>query len=181
MTIEQQFIEHREEIRTYLFHRTGGDNALADDLTQDLFLKIIKIADSGKYVEEGKFLYWLKRIAGNMVIDHYRQKKRKRVYSNDGFQARFTNSNNVPDIWDWRYPQYDEEYQDSFVSDEMKKKMELAVKELPKPQQELIHMRFFRNMSYKEIVLETGEKQSNLLPRMHYAIKKLRIKLKDGE
>lgn len=173
MTIIEQFINQREIIRNYLLHQTGGDNCLTEDLIQDMFLKINDIADKGKYVEEGKFIYWARTIARNMLVDYYRRSKVKLPVSNE--ESKFTN-----DLWDIFGEIEDEEYEDTFVTPEMSARLKEAISELPVAQQDLIHMRYYRNMSYKEIVLETGERQENLLPRMHYAIKKLRLRLKDG-
>lgn len=179
MTIEQQFIDNEKQIKTYLFHKTGGDKELADDFYQEMYFKIRKIADTGKYVEEGKFLYWAKTIASNMVIDFFRASKKKPKISNDKFkEAQILKGGTGPiDLWDYFNQVEDEEYQDTFVSKEMSEKLKKAVSELSQAQKDLISMRYYRNMSYKEIVLETGEKQSNLLPRHHYAMKKLKGKL----
>ena len=179
MTIEQQFISNEKQLKAYLFHKVGGDKDLANDFYQEMYFKIRKIADSGKYVEEGKFLYWAKTIASNMVIDHFRSSAKKPKLSNDHFTERQSvrGGKGTQDIWDIYQLLDDEPYQDTFVSAEMSKKLQAAISELPESQQELLKMRYIRNMSYKEIVLETGEKQSNLLPRHHYAMKKLKAKL----
>lgn len=179
MTIEQQFIENEKQLKTYLFHKTGGDKDLADDFYQEMYFKIRKIADSGKYVEEGKFLYWAKTIASNMVIDYYRAKKKKPQISNDNYKDRQCQSGSKGgvDLWDWLNLIDDEPYIDTFVSKEMSEKLKQAISELPEKQRNLLSMRYERNMTYKEIVLETGENQNNLLPRHHYAMKKLRAKL----
>lgn len=177
MTLEEQFISRRKEIQTYLFHKTNRDKELSEDLFQELYLKLRKIADSGKYVEEGKFMNFIRRIAGNMTIDHYRQTSKFKIilnsdFQNDVFQNRVTKRCN--DLWDQHYHQEEEEYQDTFVTPEMREKLSAAMSKLPIAQKELVTMRFFRNMPYKDIVLETGEKQSNLLPRMFHAKKNLK-------
>ena len=180
MTIEEQFIDNEKQLKTYLFHKTGGDKDLADDFYQEMYFKIRKIADSGKYVEEGKFLYWAKTIASNMVIDYYRAKRKQPRLSNDQFKEKQGSSgkgHGTVDIWDALLLIDDEPYEDTFVSKEMSRKLKEAISELPEAQRNLISMRYYRNMSYKEIVLETGEKQSNLLPRHHYAMKKLKGKI----
>jgi len=179
MTLEQQFIKNEKQLKTYLFHKSGGDKELADDFYQEMYFKIRKIADSNKYVEEGKFLYWAKTIASNMVIDYYRAKRKKDKFSNDAYKEKRSRTGGIGgvDIWDLLHLLDDEPYEDTFVSKEMSEKLKLAVSELPEKQRNLITMRYYRNMSYKEIVLETGDKQSNLLPRHHYAMKKLKSKI----
>jgi len=177
-TLEQQFIDHESQLKTYLFHKVGGNKDLADDFYQEMYFKIRRIADNGKYVERGKFLYWAKTIASNMVIDHYRSPKKKLKISNDSFKEGGVNKNSsTTDLWDIAGVIDDEPYEDTFVTERMSRKLKKAISELPEAQQEIIKMRYYRNMSYKEIVLETGENQNNLLPRHHYAMKKLKGKI----
>ena len=166
MNLDSKIIEHKDELFYYILNRTGRDFELSSDLFQDLFIKVRKTVANGKYVEEGKLLHWLKRIARNLVIDYYRKSSKMPTISPKEDLDIFKMIGEV-----------DEDYEDTFVTPEMSRKIKKALETLPEAQQELIDMRFFRNMSYKEIVLETGEKQSNLLPRMHYAIKKLRKQL----
>ena len=166
MNLDGQVIAYKEELISYLVNQTSGDLALSEDLYQDLFIKVRKTVKNGKYIEEGKLIYWLKRIARNLVIDHYRKNsKLLLVYGGSEY--------NLID----KAPCVDEEYEDTWVTDNQSKELEEAIDRLPHAQRELIHMRYYRNMSYKEIVKETGEKQSNLLPRMHYTIKKLQKQL----
>jgi RNA polymerase sigma-70 factor (ECF subfamily) len=166
MILDKEIIKHQAELFAYLLKQTGKDFELACDLYQDLFIKVRKTVANGKYVEEGKLLHWLKRIARNLVIDHYRKSSRMKLIT----------PNDKADIFKM-IGEEDEPYLDTFVTPEMSIKLKRAVSLLPDAQQELIDMRFNRNMSFKEIVIETGEKQANLLPRMHYAIKKLRKEL----
>jgi len=147
----------------FFIKKTSGDKELSEDLYQELFIKVRKTLESGNYKEEGKFINWLKRIAANLVIDYYRKESRIKLIA----------PNEEIDIFDF-IGEEDEEYEDTWVSEEMAIKLKDAIETLPEKQQELIHMRYYRNMSYKEIVLETGEKQSNLLPRMFYAMKRLK-------
>ena len=178
MTIEKQFIKERVKIQSYLYHKTGKKRELSEDLFQELYIKVRKIEEKGKYGEEGKFLNFIKRIASNMVIDHHRGKSKLKVISVDSFVNDGQTQSNNDFIFDLaklkRKELEDEEYVDTFVSSEMKERLEDAINQLPEAQRELINQRYYRNMSYKEIVLETGEKQENLLPRMFHAKKNLK-------
>lgn len=178
MGIEEQFIKERVRIQSYLYHKTGKKKELSEDLFQELYIKVRKIEENGKYIEEGKFLNFIRRIASNMVIDHYRGNSKLKVVSVDSFVNPSHTKSNNDFIFDMaklkRMELEDEEYVDTFVSAEMRERLENAIEQLPDAQKELINQRYYRNMSYKEIVLETGEKQENLLPRMFHAKKNLK-------
>lgn len=166
MNLDKQIIEHRDELIKYFMRRTNQNSELSNDLYQDLFIKVRKTIKNGNYIEDGKLLHWLNRIAKNLIIDNHRKNSRMKLVrpNNDIDIFKFLEADN-------------EEYADTWVTDGLSKRLKEAIKKLPKKQQELIDMRYFRNMSYKEIVKETGEKQNNLLPRMFYAMKKLKKEL----
>jgi len=176
MNLDTQIIENKGELMNYILKQTNRDWELSNDLYQDLFIKVRKTIANGKYVEEGKLIHWLKRIARNLVIDHYRRDGRMKMYS--GSRNLQTDINGVPgfDILQVMSA-YDEPYEDTWVTDAQADALQKAIETLPIKQQELIDMRYYRNMSYKEIVKETGEKQENLLPRMFYAMKRLKKEL----
>jgi len=174
MSLERQFIENEEKIKTYLFHKTSRNKELAEDLFQELYIKLRRIADSGKYVEEGKFMNFIKRIASNMLIDHHRAESRFKVYCESDLihdVTPFTQLNVFNHIVGGAE---DETYEHTTVTPEESVALKNAIDELPLAQKQLVEMRYYRNMTYKEIVLETGEKQVNLLPRMYHAKKNLR-------
>jgi len=177
MTLENQFIDNSKSIQTYLFHKTGRNKELAEDLFQELYIKLRKIANSDKYVEEGKFLNFIKRISSNMIMDHHRATLRNKTYSldKDEYPNRVFPDGSVLDYILFNANDIeDEPYQDTWVSEEVSEKLNDAIEQLPEAQKELVIQRFYRNMTYKEIVLETGEKQANLLPRMFHAKKNLK-------
>ena len=175
----EEFIKYRTQLWLHIYYKTNKDRTLTEDLVQDLFLKLYKIDESGQYEDQGKFLSWCKRVATNLVMDHYRKESRSKV---DLIEDRMgllnhtaKNGFGLPDPWNSnRFGVVDEDYEDSFVTDEMREQLMDALADLPEKQRELLISRYFRNMTYNEIVLESGEKLSNLLPRHHYTIKKLR-------
>lgn len=110
-----------------------------------------------------------------MLIDHHRAETRLNTFR----ESDFISSSDHEERRVWFFDtllgaKEDEPYIDTWVSDEMADKLEKAIETLPLAQKELVTMRYYRNMTYKEIVLETGEKQANLLPRMFHAKKNLR-------
>jgi len=163
MTLDEQLVAYQSQLMSFFMKKTSSDKELSEDLYQELFIKVRKKVSDGNYIEEGKFINWLKRVAANLVIDHYRRESR----------IKLVTPNEEVDIFHF-LGEEDEPYEDTWVTEEMADKLQDAIETLPKKQQELIHMRYYRNMSYKEIVLETGEKQVNLLPRMFYAMDKLK-------
>lgn len=166
MNLDTQVILHEEELFNYLLNQTNRDYDLAGDLYQDLFIKVRKTVANGKYIEEGKLIHWLKRIARNLVIDHYRKESRMKLIT----------PTETVDIFKF-LESWDEPYEDTWVTEPQSLLLKKAISNLPKKQQELIDMRYYRNMSYREIVKETGDKQENLLPRMFYAMKRLKKEL----
>lgn len=167
MNLDKELVEHKGELFNYILKQTNHNLELSEDLFQDLFIKVRKTISNGKYTEEGKLINWLKRLARNLVIDHYRKSSKMKM---------ITPQRDL-DFFSYFNAHQDDPYEDTFVTPEMSLKLKKAIESLPEAQRDLIEMRFFRNMTYKEIVKETGEKQSNLLPRMHYTIKKLRKQL----
>lgn len=177
----EKFIENRRKLWLHIYHKTNKDRPLTEDLIQDLFIKIHRIDQAGQYQDQGKFMSWCKRVATNMVMDHYRKESRSKI---DLVEEKLQVINQTApkgmtgvtvNAWNsLKFATEDQEHEDTFVTDEMREKLMEALGELPEKQRELLISRYFRNMTYNEIVLETGEKLENLLPRHHYTIKKLR-------
>jgi RNA polymerase sigma-70 factor (ECF subfamily) len=144
------------------------NQALAEDIFQDTFFKVITSLKKGKYNEEGKFLPWVMRIAHNLVIDHFRKESKiKSVRSNDQF--------NIFDIIK----------NDSLSQDELmiRKRihsdLNLLIDDLPVEQMNVLKMRYFEDMSFKEISVKTGVSINTALGRMRYALINLRSLAED--
>ena len=75
----EEFIKYRTQLWLHIYYKTNKDRTLTEDLVQDLFLKLYKIDESGQYEDQGKFLSWCKRVATNLVMDHYRKESRSKV------------------------------------------------------------------------------------------------------
>ena len=143
------------------------DKYLAEDITQEVFIKIIKTIKNNKYNEEGKFKPWMMRIAHNLSIDHFRkEKKHPKITLNNGndiFNSLMFSENNA---------------ESNQENKESKKLLQQLIKGLPKKQKEVLVMRHFMEMSFQEIAESTNVSINTALGRMRYALINLRKKLK---
>ncbi|GAB4253883.1 MAG: sigma-70 family RNA polymerase sigma factor [Vicingaceae bacterium] len=153
---------HKEKIFSYIFFNVK-DEALAEDIFQDTFIKVINTLKRGKYNEEGKFLPWVMRIAHNLIIDHYRKSNRMPVVDGgDEF-----------DIFDMiKNP--DASIEEKIITDKILKQVKDLIKDLPKDQKEVLMMRLYYDMSFKEIADLTNVSINTALGRMRYALINLR-------
>ena len=141
---------------------------IANDLFQDVWIKVVQILKAGRYVEEGKFGPWIMRIAHNAAIDHFRRnRKRKMVRPTDEFDIFDTLSNDAPSV------------EDRLVEDEILQELRQLVPSLPEEQQQVVQMRLEHNLSFKEIAEETNVSINTALGRMRYALINLRRMVED--
>ncbi len=143
------------------------DTYIAEDLTQDTFIKAIKTLRGGRYNEEGKFKPWVLRIAHNLAIDHFRRKKRyPTIVMEDGSNVFNTLAfSEAP-------------YENIQVQEDTKKKLRSFIEELPENQREVILMRHYQEMSFQDIAESTDVSINTALGRMRYALINLRKKMK---
>lgn len=143
------------------------DQEIAEDLLQDVFVKVIQTLNSDKYQEEGKFQPWLMRIAHNLAIDHFRKAKRyPTIIMEDG-------SNVFNSI------QFAEDSIEALkVKEETLEMVKRMIEELPDAQKEVLIMRHYMDMSFQEIADQTGVSINTALGRMRYALIHLKKKMK---
>jgi RNA polymerase sigma factor (sigma-70 family) len=146
------------------------DEALAEDIFQDTFIKVINTLKAGKYNEEGKFLPWVTRIGHNLVIDHFRREKR----------APMVNNGDDFDIFEV-LGHYDESAEDRLVREQTHKDLKALIQLLPSEQKEVLIMRHFGDMSFKEIADVTDVSINTALGRMRYALNNLRKMMQGKE
>ncbi len=140
-----------------------NDRETAEDLFQDTFIKVIKTLKNGKYNEEGKFLPWVMRIAHNLVIDYFRKEKRiPTVENNDDYDVFQFISN------------HDVNVENTIIQEQIMQDLQKLIYELPEDQKEVLIMRLYRDMSFKEIAENTHVSINTALGRMRYAIINLR-------
>ena len=160
--LQSLIIRHERKIYTSIYLLVK-DRELADDIFQDTFIKVINTLRSGNYNEEGKFLSWVLRIAHNLVIDHFRSLKRMPlVHDNEEYSIFDT------------LPLMDENIEDKIILEQIHKQIRQLIEELPYDQREVVIMRHFGNMSFKEIADYTGVSVNTTLGRMRYAITNMR-------
>ena len=153
---------HQERVYTKI-NFIVRDSELANDLFQDTFIKVVRLLKEGKYIEEGKFLPWILRIAHNMSIDHFRRNKKMRmVRSRDEMDVFATIDNG------------DVHVEDQLVEDQIHADVRRLIDELPVDQREVVRMRMYDNLSFKEIAATTGVSINTALGRMRYAVINLR-------
>lgn len=161
-SLEELIRRHKSKIYTSIYLLVK-DQYLAEDIFQDTFIKVINTLKAGKYNEEGKFLPWVMRIAHNLVIDFFRKEKRTPVITNvDGF-----------DIFDV-IKIYDESMEDRIVREQTHKDLKTMIQLLPSEQKEVLIMRHYGELSFKEIADITEVSINTALGRMRYALNNLR-------
>ena len=143
------------------------DQALAEDLLQDVFVKVLHTFNSDKYNEEGKFQPWVMRIAHNMAIDHFRKAKRyPTILLEDG--SNLLNSLSFAE----------DSSEEQRIKDETHAWVRNLIDELPEAQKEVVIMRHYLDMSFQEIAEQTGVSINTALGRMRYALNHIRKKMK---
>lgn len=162
ITLEFLIKRHQQRIFSYIIVRIQ-DQDLANDVFQDTFVKIINTFKKGKYNEEGKFLQWTMRIAHNLIIDHYRKQKRMPTMSPN---ADFDIFNIIRD------PKMNVE--SKIIKDQIESDLHKLINELPDEQKEVLKLRHFCELSFKEIAEQTGVSINTALGRMRYALINLR-------
>lgn len=157
---------HQKEIFTYIFYKLM-DETLANDIFQDTFMKIIVTLKEGRYKEEGKFVLWAKRIAHNLIIDYYRLKAKHSKVSETSYE------NEEFSIFDLISVQ-EENIEEQLVSRQIQHDLMRMLDYLPENQQEVIKLRFFDGLSFKEIAEQTETSINTTLGRVRYALINLR-------
>ena len=154
---------HQNRIFSYIYNIVK-DKDLADDLFQETFVKAIVTINQGRYTENGKFPAWITRIAHNLIIDYYRQEKAQAQLSCDNDDINILNLKELSE----------ETIEDAIVRRQILSDVKLLVQELPESQKEVLEMRYYMDMSFKEIAEATGVSINTALGRMRYAILNLR-------
>lgn len=161
-SFEKLLIRHKDKVFTKINFMVKN-KALAEDIMQDTFVKVINTLKLGKYNEEGKFLPWMMRIAHNLVIDHFRKnKKMPTVRSNDEYDVFATIKHEDPNV------------EESMILDQVTDDVKKVIKQLPQDQKEVLMMRLFYKMSFKEIADMNNISINTALGRMRYAIINMR-------
>ena len=154
---------HKDRLFTYIFHAVKNEE-LADDIFQDTFVKAIMTIRQGRYVDKGHFAAWITRIAHNLIIDYFRQVRNENLQSTDDEDVNILNRKEFSDIT----------VEDTLVMNQIHSDVRRLIRKLPDNQREVLVMRYYRNMSFKEIADTTGVSINTALGRMRYAIINMR-------
>ena len=162
LAFEELFNHYKDKVFSYILMMVK-DEELANDLFQDTFYKVINTLGSGRYKEEGKFNQWLMRVARNLVIDYFRRNQKMSYVDNNGsydiFDVVSEPSHSIEQV---------------MITNQIYDSLHELVEELPKEQLEVLRMRLYNNMSFKEIAQATGVSINTALGRMRYAVINLR-------
>ena len=154
---------HKQQLYNYIFY-TVRDSGLAEDIFQDTFIKAITTIKQGRYTETGRFKSWIMRIAHNLIIDYFRQKKNENAVSNDEYEVDLFNN---PALCD-------DTVEVEMVRTQVLSDVKKLIGFLPDSQREVVEMRYYGDLSFKEIADVTGVSINTALGRMRYAILNMR-------
>ena len=159
---------HRKRVSDYIYMMVK-DRDVADDIFQETFIKVIRVLSEGRYVETGKFLSWVLRIAHNQVIDHFRQNKQQNQVTESDAGYDILNSRKFSDTT----------VEDHMVSAQIESDVRKLIDYLPDEQREVVMMRYYSGLSFKEIAEQTDVSINTALGRMRYALINLRKMIKE--
>jgi len=154
---------YKKSIHSYIYYIVHNQD-LTEDIFQDTFLKVIMTIKQGRYTENGKFKAWITRIAHNLIIDNFRQEQNCNEISNDEVEVDLLNNMNL----------CESNVEDDMVKEQVYADVKKLVRHLPDSQREVVELRFYQDMSFKEIADLTGVSINTALGRMRYAIMNMR-------
>lgn len=162
-SIELLILRHKSKVYSYisLYIRSRD---LADDIFQDTFMKVVQSIRAGRYQDDGRFLSWVMRISHNLIIDHFRREKQLGLVLNDDYESDLFNSKRL----------VDDNVEDVMVRRQILRDVRSLISELPEDQREVVIMRHYAGMSFKEIADMTGVSINTALGRMRYALINMR-------
>lgn len=159
---------HKRRIYNFIYSKVY-DKEIAEDIFQDAFIKVIRTLKLGKYNEQGKFLPWVMRITHNLIIDHFRKTNRMPKFENrDDFNIFSVLSDDSINM------------EGKMIKGQIEEDLRSLIKTLPEEQQVVLHMRIYKDMSFKEISEQTGVSINTALGRMRYALINLRRTIEEN-
>lgn len=159
---------HKRRIYNFIYSKVY-DKEVAEDIFQDAFIKVIRNLKLGRYNEQGKFLPWVMRITHNLIIDHFRRNNRMPKFENrEDFNIFSVLSDGSINI------------EGRMIKGQIEEDLRALVETLPEEQKEVVHMRIYKDMSFKEISEQTGVSINTALGRMRYALINLRRTIEEN-
>jgi|TARA_B110000908_G_C10219473_1_gene434555 RNA polymerase sigma-70 factor (ECF subfamily) len=168
-SFETLFLRHKQRIFNYINSKTI-DIDVSNDILQETFIKVFNLVKTGKYNEQGKFLPWVLRISHNLVMDHFRAIKRSKLNYN----------NNMNQVFSKLYLE-DSIKENNIISDNtLSKVLTEMIDQLPESQKQIVKLRFYENLTFKEIAEINNISINTALGRIRYSINNLRKKMNDS-
>ena len=160
---------HSQRVYDYI-RMLVKDSDLADDLFQETFVKAVRVINQGRYTDQGRFLSWVMRIAHNQVIDHFRSQRKDHVIneSEAGYDILGTQRLSEGSV------------EERMVGEQIEADLRRLIEQLPDEQREVVKMRYYGNLSFKEIAEQTEVSINTALGRMRYALINLRKMIKEN-
>lgn len=157
------FLRHKKRIFNYINSKVS-DVDLSNDILQETFIKVFKIIKKGSYNEQGKFLPWVLRISHNLVMDHFRKEKRSKIIYEKDLYNTFSNIKSS-----------ENSLKENIISDKtLSKTLSSMINTLPDSQKEIVKLRFFENLSFREIAEINNISINTALGRVRYSLNNLR-------
>lgn len=167
--LEVLILRHKLKIYNFIYSKVFNRDT-AEDIFQETFIKVIKTLKRGVYNEEGKFLPWVMRISHNLVIDFFRKNNRIPIFdNNDEFDIFQLIGDDNPNA------------ERTMIEDQVVEDLQKLIIELPDDQKDVLTMRLYKDMSFKEIAESTGVSINTALGRMRYAIINLRKLIEENQ
>ena len=163
-------LRHKSRLYSYIFQMVR-DRDLSDDIFQETFVKAIITIKQGRYNNQGKFSAWISRIARNLVIDSFRSEKSEASVSADNTEYDVLNRRDLSE----------DTIEDAMIDLQIEADLHSLIEELPEPQREVLNMRYYKDLSFKEIAENLGVSINTALGRMRYAILNLRRMIKEKD
>lgn len=168
--ISQLIERHSRRVRDYI-RMMVHDPDITEDLFQETFIKAVRVIDEGRYTDNGRFLSWVLRIAHNMVIDYFRSRKQERAVNEREAGYDLLGSLRIAEG----------NVEDRMVSSQIEADIRRLIGLLPEEQRQVVEMRYYSDMSFKEIAEQTGVGINTALGRMRYALINLRKMIRENE
>jgi RNA polymerase sigma factor (sigma-70 family) len=156
-------LRYKSKVYSYIY-LVVRNRELSEDIFQDTFIKAIATIQQGRYVESGKFLAWINRIAHNLIIDHFRREKNENTFSADAVDYDIVNNAKLSE----------KSVEDTMSNEQVLADVVQLIEFLPPSQQSVIRMRYFEDLSFKEIAEKTNVSINTALGRMRYALLNMR-------
>jgi RNA polymerase sigma-70 factor (ECF subfamily) len=169
-SLEQLIHRHKSKVFSYIL-MVVKNKQHADDIFQDTFIKVIHTLKSGSYKEEGKFIQWVMRIAHNLVIDHFRKSKRIPLVETANGEGNVLDNLRI----------YDESIEDRIINEQIHNDVRALIEYLPSEQRDVLMMRHYADMSFKDIAEQTDVSINTALGRMRYALINMRKMIEKKE